>query len=474
MRQSQRVRSTQQSPSVFEESDVPLSSTGENCKNNVLVCEGYAAPQVWKGGTKRSEERKDLFLPTAETIGLTVLVRRLSSTTHHGLPTIVDGVETDMDCRFFKHFVCNTSRVLTLHDNRSIPFQDLLLPMAEQHKGLMHSLLALSGLHIVQVEPDPAIIERQHHHFTAAISILNTSVATVSALEDAQDVTVEDGTVASTIVLCLICNCGGSTKGEYRMHLDGTRQLLPKGRSKSADFQRFIYEFYMFHHVLNSLTTFDRRPLVAEGGRNGLFPDFIVRPSTQPGTGALVGVLDGLFELIKSITALRDIIRARRIARQTPCVRYEHLSQANELDVGIRNWDPGQPAGSPRWLVAQVWRQSTWIYLYRTVQKSKPSPKITPVVDEGITYLRQLHPGDSGQSIMLTPLFLLGCAAFADRQRPEIESAFDKVQTYRNFGNIKHARDIVRKLWTLMDAGDERSWDWEGIMMEMGLDLLVT
>lgn len=75
---------------------------------------------------------------------------------------------------------------------------------------------------------------------------------------------------------------------------------------------------------------------------------------------------------------------------------------------------------------------------------------------------------------MLSPLFILGCAAFEPRQRPPIERAFDDIQAYSNLGNIRPAREVVRQVWKLMDAGDERSWDWEMIMADMGFDLLVT
>ena len=82
--------------------------------------------------------------------------------------------------------------------------------------------------------------------------------------------------------------------------------------------------------------------------------------------------------------------------------------------------------------------------------------------------------GESTQSIVLLPLFLMSCAAFEEGQRAELEGAFDAVQAYSNLGNIRPARRVVRRVWEMMDWRDERSWDWESVMADMGIDLLVT
>jgi hypothetical protein len=72
------------------------------------------------------------------------------------------------------------------------------------------------------------------------------------------------------------------------------------------------------------------------------------------------------------------------------------------------------------------------------------------------------------------PLFLLGCAAFERDQRPEILQAFEGLEAYSALGNIKYAKAIVEKVWEMMDAGDEDSWDWETIIRKQGWDFLVT
>jgi hypothetical protein len=81
----------------------------------------------------------------------------------------------------------------------------------------------------------------------------------------------------------------------------------------------------------------------------------------------------------------------------------------------------------------------------------------------------------STQSILLMPLFLLGCAAFEKEQRPAISEAFERLRSWSGLGNIGYAREIVGEVWGLMDEGrEEETWDWEGIIKGRGWDFLIT
>jgi hypothetical protein len=378
----------------------------------------------------------------------------------------VDGVETEVDRQFLDHFVYTVSRILTLFNDDSNPFKEILLPMAIRHRGLMHSLLCLSGSHLAS--RDPKYGERQNHHFLAAINYLRTDKKMSGQASGNPTELVDDPTVASTLVLCLNSICKGETAGEYRPHMDAARHLVLNQQSKNQQFGQFLFEFFMYHDVLNSLTALDRRPLLLT--EDFVIPEFII----QPAAGALLGVLDGLFGYISKITRLRDHIRTRKANRLDPAVDYVTLSDAVQIDSGIRSWVSNQPEGCFRHTAALLYRQCTWVYLYRTIQPSRPSPKIAGAVDEGLEYLRQLPPDSATQSVMLMPLFMLGCAAFDPEQRPEISKGFDSIKNYSNLGNIGPARLVVERVWQLMDAADESSWDWETIIKGMGWDFLVT
>jgi hypothetical protein len=451
--------------------DIPQ---GNNCQKNAVVCEGYPPRELWKSGKQRSEGNMFVgYEAFASADFPTGLVRRLSFDIPKGLPFLLEGIETDIDRRFLDHFVYELSQVLVVHDNSSNPFKDILLPMATQHKGLMHSLMALSGSHIVSQDPLPALNERQQHHSHLAVRILLADItrANEGSNSGEEGLIVEDPTIASTIVHCLIVISEGLTNGEYRAPFEAARKLITDQKSKNPEFQDFILEFFTFHDVSNAITSLTRRQSEDEDA----LPDFVFQEATTgPRAGALIGVLDGLYKYLKKITALRDAIRDRKARGLQPVVLYEYLSRAVDIDAAIHSWDSKQEPNTYRWVAGELFRQCTWVYLYRTIQASKPNLNLCSAVDRALEYLKMLPPHDSTMCVLLLPIFILGCAAFEQHQRPEIEKCFDNIQEYSKLGNIRPARRIVWRVWEMMDAGDERSWDWETIMVDMGVDLLVT
>lgn len=404
--------------------------------------------------------------------GLTLsAVRRTSiSLLPRGLPILIDGIETDVDRRFLDHFVFDFSRVLTLINDDSNPFKEILLPMATQHRGLMHSLMCLSGSHLSARDPEPRFKERKHYHFDRAITDLRDSINAAPLAEDAQEpsLLVEDPIIASTLALCLNTICEGETAGEYRSHMDAARYLLLNQKPKNEKFRQFIIEFFQYHDVSNSLTSLDRRPVQLTGDLR--LPDFV--PHAQAGT--FLGIFDGLFNYISEITRLRDRIRVRHSEGYEPAVDYQILSEAVTIDSALRIWEPSYTPETPNWYASQLYRQSTWVYLYRTIRPSRPSDKISQVVDDALRYL-DLLPQDAGAySIMLMPLFLIGCSAFLPRQRDRIKKGFEAMKEYSSLRNIEPALRVVERVWEVMDTKMEESWDWEKIIEEMQMDFLIT
>ncbi|EER23234.1 hypothetical protein D8B26_001317 [Coccidioides posadasii str. Silveira] len=426
-----------------------------NCQKNSVVCEGYPVKEIWKSGKQKMEE--------AARRSSMALVSR-------SLPILIDGIETEVDRQFLDHFVYEFSRVLTLINDDSNPFKEILLPMATQHTGLMHSLMCLAGSHLSTRNPEPRFKERKHYHFDRAITDLRNTIAARSSRSDNDDAEflVEDPMIASTIALCLNTICEGETKGEYRTHMDAARYLLVTQRPKNEKFRQFIVEFFQYHDVSSSLTTLDRRPICLTGDLR--LPDFI--PHAQ--AGALLGIFDGLFLYISEITVLRDRIRQRINAGLDPAVDYRTLSEAVAIDSRIRAWEPTYPPEHQNWFAAQLYRQSTWVYLYRTIRPSRPNDKISQVVDDGLFFLDQLPINAGAYSMLLMPLFLLGCSAFETHQRDRVRRGFDSLQAYSSLRNIEPALRIVERVWDIMDTDPDQSWDWEKIIDDMQMDFLIT
>ncbi|KAL4765455.1 Zn(II)2Cys6 transcription factor [Aspergillus foveolatus] len=428
-----------------------------NCQKNAVVCEGYPPKEIWKSGKQKLEDARSQ----------TVVLR--------SLPILIDGIETEMDRRLLDHFVYGFSRVLTLINDDSNPFKEILLPMATQHRGLMHSLMCLSGSHLSGLTPEPSVKERKFYHFHRAIRDLKANIIARSNMteqsktgEQEPELLSEDPIIASTIALSLNTICEGETNGEYRPHMDAARYLLVTQKPRNENFRQFIVEFFQYHDVSNSITSLDRRPAHLDGELR--LPDFV--PHAQ--AGSFLGVFDGLFRYISQVTRLRDRIRQRFSEGYEPAVDYQILSDAVMIDSSIRTWETSHPPNTPNYYLAQLYRQSTWVYLYRTIRPSRPSEKIAQVVDDGLEYL-DLLPQDAGAfSIVLMPLFLLGCSAFLPRQRERIQKGFEALKAYSNLRNIEPAFKVVQRVWEVMDTRTEDSWDWERIIKEMNMDFLIT
>lgn len=344
-------------------------------------------------------------------------------------------------------------RLLTLHS-------EILLPMAMSHPGLMHSVLCLSGSHLVAREPSKRFHNRQLHHYERALQHLQGEIAKTAPVQGHDAVIIDDPTVAEVIVLCLRSICEGDTKGEYRGHLETARLLVRTQPSAYPQFRSFALEFFVYHDVSDSITSLDRQSTVTSDDFN--LPDFV-----QPQACMFLGVGDGLFKSFSETRKLRDRVRIRRQQAILPTVDHTILTDAHVVDQDLRNWESHQPEGSPKRILAYLYRQSAWLYLQRTIMPSVPSLQIHDAVDEALHFLRALPPDSSSMSILLMPLYLIGLSAFAEEQRPDILKAFDDLQNYSNLGNIKHARSVVQRVWDMMDANDAGSWDFEKVQKQM-------
>ncbi|KAF2402550.1 hypothetical protein EJ06DRAFT_345205 [Trichodelitschia bisporula] len=422
-----------------------------HCQKNNVHCEGYPPKDYWQGGKQRL-----------------VKSRGASVDRPRELPLLIEGIETELDWFLFNHFNLNLSRVLSLFTDKQNPFKEILLPMATSHRGLMHSLLCLSGAHLSSRDPDKRFEERQSHHYDCAVKNLRTDALLDRNAKGDETAIIDDPTVAQTLVLCLRSICAGEVQGEYRVHLDAAKHLICTQNSRNQEFRAFLIEFFIYHNVSNSVTSIDRPSVLMM--EDFQLPQFMI----QPEAGVFLGVVDGLFGCISKIRQLRDRIRTRREQNLKPWVDYQILADAQMIDSNLRSWHSGQPVDTPRWTAAMLYRQCTWLYLHRTIQPSTPNAQLHMAVDEGLEYLRELPEDSSTQSIMLMPLFILGCSAFQQEQRPEIQRAFDSLEAYSSLGNIKYAKRIVERVWELMDEGSESSWDWETIIKDMGWDFLIT
>ncbi|PSN64296.1 hypothetical protein BS50DRAFT_69731 [Corynespora cassiicola Philippines] len=421
-----------------------------SCQKNNIHCEGYKPVEIWKSGKERAAE-----------------ARKMSVEVKFELPPLMEGVENDADRLLLQHFVSRASTVLSLNgDQTTNPFTRILLPMALQHEGLMHSVLCLSASHLCSLSPSQEYEDRQVFHRGKALHLLNQDLQRQKAGEGGAMV-YEDSNVAQILLHLLHSVCDGNTSGEYRMHMIAAKQIAMNQKSSNPEFQSLFDEFFYYHYIASSITSMD-------GAEVPMMDNFNLPFQINPQTAALIGVSDGLFGFISKISNLRRRLRTRIDEKADPIMDYEALIAAHAIDSGLRSWVCPQTPGTPRYTISMLYRQATWVYLYRTTKDSISHPFIKGAVDDGIKYINDLPAEGWIQSNVLLPLFLIGCAAFEEDQRIEINRAFSGLMACTGLGNITSAKEVVDRIWELMDKGDPESWDWEKIIHAKGWDFLAT
>ncbi|KAI1082162.1 fungal-specific transcription factor domain-containing protein [Whalleya microplaca] len=490
-----------------------------NCEKNAVVCEGYHEKTIWKSGREKAEEER----------------QKRHSLPHITLQPIFQGVETPEDMVFLNHYISHLSGVLTVEGQHKNAFKDMLLHMAVEHRGLMHSILSLASRHIDYDTPygikiltsNPKIsltslLNRSQFHHNAAMEKLCEPVGSENGPKNNTNLSPRYGQM-----LCLLLQtlAEGNANGEHRLHLQAYKNLIQENPPPDKAFLIFITEFFQFRVFADELIRYPdmQTPRLAT---HDWEPWLAIRPAR------LIGIADGLFHYLAQITTIRNTIRANMSAGVDPVVDYTSLYRAAEIDSAIREWTPHWPPGDSRDRVGLLYKQMMWVYLFRTIyppslsspplQLSNPSANILPLsptsqphsartppsserptsshttppraespppirypphhdnritiaVDESLAILDSFKPSDPVQTLLLIPCLVIGCASFAPAQRQRVRISLRTVRGYTGLRSCDRVGEVLEEVWRLMDRGDwARVWDWQGVARSMNLDFSCT
>ncbi|KAI3334634.1 fungal-specific transcription factor domain-containing protein [Ustulina deusta] len=334
-----------------------------NCEKNAVVCEGYHEKTLWKSGREKAEEE----------------LQRKQSLPHITLQPIFNGVETHEDRIFFEHYINHLSSVLTVEGQHRNAFKDMLLQMAVEHGGLMHSILSLASKHIdfetpygsklvsssPHVDRASLMARSQFHHTAAMQQLLDWGRQGEGAPEQKANLAPRYGQM-----LCLLLQTAaeGSLGGEHRVHLQAYKSLIQENPPPDKAFTTFITEFFQYRVFADELIRYPdmkTKRLATEDWE----------PWVEIEPARLIGVGDGLFHYLAKITTIRDEIRANMLARVEPVVSHTALCRAAVIEAAIREWAPTWPTGDNRDRVSLLYQQMMWVYLYRTIY---PPPTSSP------------------------------------------------------------------------------------------------
>jgi hypothetical protein len=460
-----------------------------NCEKNAVICEGYPNHTIWKSGREKGEEGTSLTTNQAspmQTLMVPTAQMRRVSLPNITLAPIIHGVVTPGDRIFFEHYCFRLSAVLTVEGPRKNAFKDMLLPMAIQHLGLMHSILALSSTNIDYQEPygrallakhpevnEEMLRERAQYHQHEALKEFNLDI------KRQNEGIVQDNVLSIRYgqMLCLVLQsiAEGKATGEHHIHLEAYQNLIHESPPDEGPFMEFIQEYFQFHIGLEDIISLPQ----GRARLDTIDEDWNLPIVIQPEAVRLLGVQDGLFFYMSKITSIRNMIRSNMEQGLDPVVDYTSLYRAAAIDAGIREWRPSWPEGDPRDLAGLLYKQMMWVYLWRTIYPPKtttwqPEYKITTVVNDGIALLKLFPPNDPIQTLLLAPTFIIGCAAFDPAQRGLIRNSIHNIKEYTHLKNTDRALEVLQEVWKYMDDKNERSWDWQSVAYGMGMDFLAT
>ncbi|RCI11349.1 hypothetical protein L249_7608 [Ophiocordyceps polyrhachis-furcata BCC 54312] len=486
-----------------------------NCEKNAVI-RGDGGLTAVTQKKKRKDEYKGECLPGIVT-----------------MPPLIYGIETSDDRILWRHYVGHLSNVLTVEGEARNAFKDVILQLANQHQGLMHSVLALSSKHLdvgspygvrmLQSHPGTSresLQRRAEFHHAEALKRLYEDLEKSLGRDDPEYQTMLAGRYGQILCLLLETRTDGNPRGEHRLHLQAYQSLIEQSPPGDAAFKTFVTEFFQYHVYADDLfwhpaMTTRRLPTSESWQPPG--------PMDAP---RLLGVADGLFQQLSRITGIRNAIRdklAAAAAAADPVVDHGILSRAVDVDAAIRDWSPRWPPGDSRNRAAPLFKQVMWVYLFRTIypppgslrpshgrdsasvdaadQKgAKPSPpspacsssssstststsssysptrsdeRITLAVNSSLSMLESFRPSDPVQTLLLVPCLLIGTACFQTEQRVRVRRAVGLVRGYTGLGSCDRLVQLLEELWCLMDEGEWLAvWDWQGVARRMGLDFL--
>ncbi|KAJ4125502.1 hypothetical protein NW768_009123 [Fusarium equiseti] len=328
-----------------------------NCEKNAVVCEGYHEKQIWKSGKEKAEEER-LRQKTLPMITM---------------QPIFHGVETAEDKVFWKHYITHLSNVLTVEGEARNAFKDIILHLANQHQGLMHSILAVSSKHIDWDTPygaklladhpqssREALQQRADYHHDESMKRLYEDMGRPLNKDDPEYKTILSARYGQMLCLLLQTRADGNPRGEHRVHLQAYQTLIQHSPPEDPTFCTFITEFFQYHIFADDLFWHPEN-MTARLSSEDWEPGSPIQPPR------LLGVGDGLFQYLSQITTIRNTIRANIAAAVDPVVDYTSLYQAAEIDAAIREWTPNWPWGDSRDRVGLLYKQMMWVYLFRTI-----------------------------------------------------------------------------------------------------------
>ncbi|KAJ5973709.1 hypothetical protein N7481_010919, partial [Penicillium waksmanii] len=371
-----------------------------------------------------------------------------SSSAHHNLPiatipaslspfsvpgSVLSGAET---WRLLDHYLKDTANRLTCLQDSANPFLHTLLPVALGDELLMNTILALSGVHLMQRLPElnSDLQSLTWSSYTSALKQLR--IALPAAFGQGSSVDAAWRALLVVLIFYLLERC--------RVTLEGAHHLMAYVKNSNItptqpSIVSFATDLYIYNAALASFTT-------------NCPPTSIMLPSTwtisssapSPEIGVLCGCAHELFTLAPEVSAL---LREESSQASSPTSSEQSLTNKyHDLRAQIEEWKPRSDQ-QELVLCAQLYQQSLLLLLDSRFAGENSQECIDQAFQSLESLLSQLPPTSPIATTATWPVFVFGVYAQNPHQKELTRTYLRDLVRVFGMGVMEAALNQLEEVW---------------------------
>ncbi|OQE26710.1 hypothetical protein PENSTE_c005G06472 [Penicillium steckii] len=395
---------------------------------------------------------------------------------------------------FLRYYTQTFTHLLTTNiENNS--FLSVFLPMAMHSPPLLNTLIAWSSSHLSL---------RDHSFQQVAIQNRCAALSDLRCALDSDPTNIE-ANLAMSLVLCSLESIMADNGAAWYQHLVGAAGVISANTSKTvldrSSSTELLKPFDDAHSGRWLLRNFAYRDIVMAVARDQaplLNSQHFLRLDDSRMPDSHFGLASEILVILSDITTLNEEVKSvismlSMTAKHNPTFKDNAVStdesikeieaeaRFQSLETLLNQWIcPSSPDSSLR-LLAETYRSSALIHLYRSQRKAFPlqakelSKKATAQAALIVETIEQMPTRSLPECTLLFPIFLAGGEATTESHIKVIRNRMLDMIESRGFRNVEVALSVLEKLWRLKiarkSAGSSVRVDWLDIVQQDGVEL---
>lgn len=350
----------------------------------------------------------------------------------------------------------------------------VFLPMAMHDSALLNALIAWSSSHLSL--RDPAFQQVAMQNRLTALQDLRLSLE--SSPENVES------NLAITLVLCSMESIMADNEKAWYLHLMGAAGIISSRTCIESEFSetnsakllqsfddahtgRWLLRNFAYHDILMAVAL-DREPLLPS--------HHFVQLDEGPVADSYFGLASEILNILYRITSLNQQVKSLQKSHSgtTGCyllgldtgdyaysqqsispILSEVASTFESFELQLQQWKCPPSNDESLILLAESYRSSALLYLYRVVRRGLPdleeslSIKTANEVAAVVSNIGKMPTRSLPECTLLFPLFLAGGEASKETHIKIIRHKMLDMTESRGFRNVEVALSVLEKLWRL-------------------------